>query len=172
VILSTERAKLSYRWRSSVVNRWATFRGRLLRSDDGRPYTVPCCPACFAQVLDEDGVPLAVDQLGIAFPRWTKLQSTSSNVRALPAEAQAALLDLGRKAIEDRGGTHTLSMDTVLFIAVHLRRGMSKGSREPVDVVHRRVDQLHQSPFEPGSNGTRANDVDLPGVRFVIVRMA
>jgi hypothetical protein len=64
VILSRERAKLSYRWRPAVVLRWATSRGQLLRhTETQQPFRVPCCPTCFAQVLDEDGVPITPEEL-------------------------------------------------------------------------------------------------------------
>ncbi|MDE2824047.1 MAG: hypothetical protein OXK79_11160, partial [Chloroflexota bacterium] len=59
VVMSRERAKLSYRWKAAVIYRWATSRGRLVRDEEtGDPYRVPCCPDCTAQVLDKDGVPL------------------------------------------------------------------------------------------------------------------
>ena len=59
VVMSRERAKLSYRWKSAVIYRWATSRGRLIRMEEtGEPFRVPCCPACTLQVVDKDGVPL------------------------------------------------------------------------------------------------------------------
>ena len=59
VVMSRERAKLSYRWKAAVNYRWATSRGRLIRLEEtGEPFRVPCCPTCTAQVLDKDGVPL------------------------------------------------------------------------------------------------------------------
>ena len=58
-VMSRERAKLSYRWKAAVIERWATSRGRLIREEEtGEPFRVPCCPACTAQVVDRDGVPL------------------------------------------------------------------------------------------------------------------
>ena len=58
-VMSRERAKLSYRWKSAVIYRWAKSRGRLIRLEEtGEPFRVPCCPACTAQVVDKDGVPL------------------------------------------------------------------------------------------------------------------
>ena len=57
--MSREKAKLSYRWKSAVIQRWAVSRGRLLRDEEtGEPFRVPCCPDCTAQVVDKDGVPL------------------------------------------------------------------------------------------------------------------
>ncbi len=58
-VMSRERAKLSYRWKAAVNYRWAKSRGRLIRLEEtGEPFRVPCCPACTAQVVDKDGVPL------------------------------------------------------------------------------------------------------------------
>ena len=58
-VMSRERAKLSYRWQPAVVERWAAARGRLFLDDaTGEPFRVPCCPDCYAMVLDTDGVPL------------------------------------------------------------------------------------------------------------------
>jgi len=59
VVMSRERAKLSYRWKAAVIYRWAKSRGRLIRYEEtGEPFRVPCCPDCTAQVVDKDGVPL------------------------------------------------------------------------------------------------------------------
>ena len=59
VVMSRERAKLSYRWKAAVNYRWAKSKGRLIRMEDtGEPFRVPCCPDCTAQVVDKDGVPL------------------------------------------------------------------------------------------------------------------
>jgi hypothetical protein len=64
VILSRERAKLSYRWKPAIALRWATTGGRLLRqAETKKPFRVSCCPSCFAQVLDEDGVPVSHEDL-------------------------------------------------------------------------------------------------------------
>ena len=58
-VMSRERAKLSYRWKAAVIERWATARGRLVRDEEtGEPFRVPCCPDCTAQIVDKDGVPL------------------------------------------------------------------------------------------------------------------
>ena len=58
-------AKLSYRWKAAVVQRWAVSGGteskpaRLVREEEtGEPFRVPCCPSCTARVVDKDGVPL------------------------------------------------------------------------------------------------------------------
>ena len=59
VVMSRERAKLSYRWKAAVIYRWAKSKGRLIRYEEtGEPFRVPCCPDCTAQVVDKDGVPL------------------------------------------------------------------------------------------------------------------
>ncbi len=59
VVMSRERAKLSYRWKAAVIYRWAKSRGRLIRYEEtGEPFRVPCCPDCTAQIVDKDGVPL------------------------------------------------------------------------------------------------------------------
>ena len=61
-VMSRERAKLSYRWRPSTVERLAVSDGKLARDRDresGEPIRVPCCPDCFEQVVDRHGVPLA-----------------------------------------------------------------------------------------------------------------
>ena len=64
-VMSRERAKLSYRWKAAVIQRWAVSGGteskpaRLLRDEEtGEPFRVPCCPDCTAQITDKDGVPL------------------------------------------------------------------------------------------------------------------
>ena len=58
-VMSREKAKLSYRWKAAVIERWATSKGRLVREEEtGEPFRVPCCPDCTAQIVDKDGVPL------------------------------------------------------------------------------------------------------------------
>ena len=58
-VMSRERAKLSYRWKAAVIERWAISKSRLIREEEtGEPFRVPCCPDCTAQVVDKDGVPL------------------------------------------------------------------------------------------------------------------
>ena len=57
VILSREQAKLSYRWKPAIVAR-VVSDGRVLRGEDGLPVPRVCCPACFAPVVDDEGVPL------------------------------------------------------------------------------------------------------------------
>ena len=59
-VMSRERAKLSYRWRPSTIERLAVSDGKLARDKEtGEPIRVPCCPDCFVQVVDRHGVPLA-----------------------------------------------------------------------------------------------------------------
>ena len=44
-VMSRERAKLSFRWLPTVVERWATVDGRLVRDEETlEPVRVPCCP--------------------------------------------------------------------------------------------------------------------------------
>ena len=63
-IMSREKAKLSYRWKAAVIERWAVSKGRLVRDEEtGEPFRVPCCPDCTAQVVDKDGVPLTDEDL-------------------------------------------------------------------------------------------------------------
>ena len=63
-VMSRERAKLSYRWKPAVVDRWAVANGRLVRDEEtGEPVRVPTCPTCSAQVVDKDGVPLTRKEL-------------------------------------------------------------------------------------------------------------
>ena len=63
-VMSRERAKLSYRWYPAVAKRWAASGGRLIRDEEtGEPFRVPCCPACTAQIVDKDGVPLTDEDL-------------------------------------------------------------------------------------------------------------
>ncbi len=64
VVMSRERAKLSYRWAPAVTRRWATSKGWLVRNEEtGEPFQVPCCPDCTAQIVDKDGVPLTYADL-------------------------------------------------------------------------------------------------------------
>ena len=64
VVMSRERAKLSYRWAPAVTQRWATSKGWLLRDEEtGEPFQVPCCPDCTVQIVDKDGVPLTYADL-------------------------------------------------------------------------------------------------------------
>ena len=90
VVMSRERAKLSYRWKPAVEQRWAVSKGRLVRDEEtGEPFQVPCCPACTAQILDKDGVPLTYTQLNrrkrvcphCSSPLW---QADGSSLRRYP----------------------------------------------------------------------------------------
>ena len=64
-VMSRERAKLSYRWLPAVVERWATADGRLVRDEETlEPFRVPCCPDCFEPIVDKDGLPLTLKDLG------------------------------------------------------------------------------------------------------------
>src|SRR3990172_7001715 len=90
VILSRERAKLSYRWSPAVVERRAIDGGgRLLRNEDGEPLRRLCCPACFAPIMDDEGLPLEREELArkkrrcqeCAGPLW---QADRSGPRRFP----------------------------------------------------------------------------------------
>ena len=90
VVMSRERAKLSYRWKAAVIQRWATSKGRLVRDEEtGEPFRVPCCPDCTAQITDKDGVPLTDADLNrrkrvceqCGAPLW---QADSSSLRRYP----------------------------------------------------------------------------------------
>ena len=64
VVMSRERAKLSYRWLPAVIERWATVDGRLVRDEETlEPFRVPCCPDCFTPIVDKDGLPLTLKDL-------------------------------------------------------------------------------------------------------------
>ena len=90
VVMSRERAKLSYRWKAAVIQRWAVSKGRLVRDEEtGEPFRVPCCPDCTAQIVDKDGVPLTDEDLNrrkrvceqCGAPLW---QADSSSLRRYP----------------------------------------------------------------------------------------
>src|SRR6266545_3002093 len=63
VVLSRERAKLSYRWLPAVIERLAVSDGRLVRGEEGEPLRRLGCPACFAEIVDNEGVPLGREDL-------------------------------------------------------------------------------------------------------------
>ena len=64
VVMSRERAKLSYRWLPAVVERWATAGEKLVRDEETlEPFRVPCCPDCFTPIVDKDGLPLTLKDL-------------------------------------------------------------------------------------------------------------
>ena len=45
-VMSREKAKLSYRWKAAVIERWAVSRGRLVRDEEtGDPSGSPAAPA-------------------------------------------------------------------------------------------------------------------------------
>ena len=63
VILSRERAKLSYRWQPAVVSRPVAVEGRLAYGEDGEPLRRLCCPACYEPLFDREGLPLELGTL-------------------------------------------------------------------------------------------------------------
>ena len=90
VVMSRERAKLSYRWKPAVIQRWAVANGRLVRDEEtGEPFRIPCCPVCNTQILDKDGVPLTYNDLNrrkrvcprCSSPLW---QADGSSLRRYP----------------------------------------------------------------------------------------
>ncbi len=54
-IMSREAAKLSYRWQAACVTRLLPVK------DGGRK--INCCPGCFKQIRDKDGIPVPVGEL-------------------------------------------------------------------------------------------------------------
>ena len=59
IIMSRERAKLSYRWKAAYRLTRATEYGRLIYSDlTGEIHYLVACPACNATVKDKDGIPV------------------------------------------------------------------------------------------------------------------
>lgn len=63
VVMSRERAKLSYRWLPAVVERLAVSGGQLARGEAGEPLHRLCCPMCFTEIVDDEGVPLSCEDL-------------------------------------------------------------------------------------------------------------
>jgi SNF2 family DNA or RNA helicase len=63
VVMSRERAKLSYRWLPAVVERLAMSGGRLVRDEGGEPLRRLCCPSCFTEIVDDEDVPLSGEDL-------------------------------------------------------------------------------------------------------------
>jgi len=63
VILSRERAKLSYRWIPAVVERYARVGGMIVRDEDREPLRRLCCPVCFAPLIDGEGLPIEFETL-------------------------------------------------------------------------------------------------------------
>ena len=54
-IISRETAKLSYRWQAAYVT-------RLLVTNKGG-YSINCCPGCFRQILDKEGLPVSTKEI-------------------------------------------------------------------------------------------------------------
>lgn len=63
VILSREKAKLSYRWTPAVLSRPDAAGGRVVRDEHGDVARRNCCPGCWQTVLDEEGLPLDLAEL-------------------------------------------------------------------------------------------------------------
>ncbi len=54
-IISRETAKLSYRWQAAYVNRL------LVANKEG--HRINCCPGCFRQILDKEGLPVPTKEI-------------------------------------------------------------------------------------------------------------
>ena len=64
VVMSRERAKLSYRWGPAVLTRWARDEEGLHRPPpEMQPYQVLACPQCAAEPMDGRGNPLSLAAL-------------------------------------------------------------------------------------------------------------
>jgi superfamily II DNA or RNA helicase len=64
VICSREYAKLGYRWRPATVTRVVRGPdGGVIRDETGALVRACCCPACFAPIVDDEGVPLTQAEL-------------------------------------------------------------------------------------------------------------
>ncbi|TAJ20332.1 MAG: hypothetical protein EPO65_04055 [Dehalococcoidia bacterium] len=63
VILSREKAKLSYHWKPAVVRRPDVDGGRVAYDDRGEVARRNCCPACYAPLFDGEGLPLELAAL-------------------------------------------------------------------------------------------------------------
>ncbi|RJQ08837.1 MAG: DEAD/DEAH box helicase [Dehalococcoidia bacterium] len=63
VILSRERAKLSYRWTPAVRRRPDNAAGHAVYDERGELVRRNCCPGCWQTVVDDEGVPLDLDEL-------------------------------------------------------------------------------------------------------------
>ena len=64
VIMSREKAKLGYRWKSAVNWRFVMFGGKLaLDEETGEAFEGPYCPTCASLVVDDDGIPMTTADL-------------------------------------------------------------------------------------------------------------
>jgi len=64
VILSREKAKLSYHWTPAVLSRPDAAGGRVVRDEHGDVARRNCCPGCWQTVLDDEGIPIDLAELG------------------------------------------------------------------------------------------------------------
>jgi hypothetical protein len=73
VVLSREQAKLGGRWRPAALEHpLRDAGGKGVRDEAGALLRVPCCPGCFAPVVDDQGVPLD----------WSALRTKKRRCRA------------------------------------------------------------------------------------------
>ncbi len=104
VVMSRERAKLSYRWLPATIERLAVADAKLIRSQEtDDPVRIPSCPDCGAQVADRDGVPLTEAELTWRKRRCSQCgsalwQADSAGPRRYPL---AGYLKLGMRAFFD-----------------------------------------------------------------------
>ncbi len=64
VVMSRERAKLSYRWKPAVVWKVERYGDTLVRDEEsGEPIITPHCPECDRRVTDDEGIPLTAPEL-------------------------------------------------------------------------------------------------------------
>ncbi|MGE0136032.1 MAG: hypothetical protein AB7L91_19400 [Dehalococcoidia bacterium] len=63
VILSREKAKLSYHWKPAVLRRPDIDGRRVTYDEHGEVARRTCCPGCWQTVLDEEGLPLDLTEL-------------------------------------------------------------------------------------------------------------
>ncbi len=64
VIISREQAKLSFRWKPAVATRHVVAGSGAARDEQGGVVALTCCPACFAPIVDDEGLPLEEADLG------------------------------------------------------------------------------------------------------------
>jgi hypothetical protein len=90
VVVSRERAKLSYRWIPAVVERYVIVDGALVRDERGESLRRLCCPACYWPLYDREGLPLELEALhrkklrceGCGSPLW---QADRTGPRRVPS---------------------------------------------------------------------------------------
>jgi hypothetical protein len=146
-VLSREQAKLDYRWIPAPrcglwwarAARWgtATHRtrspaalrpvvgegGALFRDDAGQPLRQVCCPACHAPVVDDEGVPLSMEDLRTKKRRCSACEGPLwwQADRAGPRRFPLAEFCRTRCALEDRPVKRLTSAGAHIGIGVYAR---------------------------------------------------